>query len=123
MELNSDIYNNNNIIRKAKEKIRKITTGWGYKNAITSKTNKAVNNLNRFWIDLYISKSIPPMEEIQEAKSIKDLGKYNLKYVCAENADTLAEAYIKLLRYIELMDISIKSLNSKKKEQKGERND
>ena len=122
MELYSHDYSNHHLIRKAKEKIRKITMHWGYKYAITVKTSKAINKLDKFWIDLYISKSIPPKEEIEKAHSIKDLAKYNLRYVCTQNADTLTEAYINLLRHIELLDISIKSLTNNKKEQKRKTN-
>lgn len=118
-----DPYNNSDMVRKIKEKIRKIITTWNYKYAIVGKIKKNTKDtigsisLDKFWVELYISKEIPPKEVIKKAKSIKDLDKYNLRYVCTQAADILAEAYINLLRYVELMDISIKSLQTNKKQQ------
>ena len=120
---NNDSYNDSDILRKAREKIRKITTSWGYKYAIVGIIKKETNDLlgpislGSFWIELYISKEIPTEEERKKAKSIKDLDKYNLEYVCTQVSDTLADVYIRLLRYLELMNISINYLRANKKEQ------
>lgn len=108
---------NNDIIRRIREKIRKITNEWEYKYAIISRTKKSDHDLNQFWVDLYISHTAPPAEEVKKAESIKDLEKYNLEYVCTETAKTLVQAYLNLLRHIEILDNNVKYLQHKKKQQ------
>ena len=116
MGLYADENDKNKIIRKAKEKIRKIGMGWGYKYPFIGRTNKADNNLEHFWVDLYVCKELPPLELREKATNIKDYSEYSPQYICTANGPTLSHAYIGLLRDIELKDISVNSLRRKKKE-------